>query len=367
MAVDLGSIKFYLGPRDVDPAGPHSTLDDLERTIVDFIDAARETLDIAVQELDNMPIAEAIVNAQLRGVRVRIVSEADYLVETSPSADPFKASPTLPFEQNRLIQMALLRASAWVRTDFNAQIFHQKFIIRDGTAILTGSANFTDTDTHMNLNHLVVIEDAEVAKEFSREYTEIRRGQFGRYSILPPGAGGHTLKPKELMVGDVRVKVCFAPDHGPEMEIMKQMLKARDRIDFAIFTFSGSSGIDDTMLTIHDRVRLRGLIDRGQGSAKYAPTKALAAAGIELHYVGGNRKGIRKLHHKLMTIDDSLTIVGSFNYTEPANLYNDENIVVLGDLENPTPGQKAIALAARKEIDRIAADHGSPVPVPGLT
>lgn len=366
MAVDLGSIKFYLGPRDVDPSGPSSTLDDLEAVIVDFIAGAEKSLDIAVQELDNQPIAEAIVEAQLRGVRVRIISEADYLVEDKPAANPFTSSLTLGQEKNRLIQMALLRASAWVRTDFNPEIFHQKFIIRDGQAVLTGSANFTDTDTHKNLNAILTVEDVEVAKEFSREYTELRRGQFGRYSVAPPAAGGHTIRPKELLVGDVRVKVCFAPDHGPEMEIMKQMLKARERIDFAIFTFSGSSGIDDTMLSIHERIRLRGLIDRTQGGSKYAPTKALAAAGIEMVFVGGNRKGIRKLHHKMMVIDDSLTILGSFNYTQPANLYNDENIVVLGDLENPTPGQKAIAMAARKEIDRMAEVHGSPVPVPGL-
>ena len=367
MAVNLGSIKFYLGPRDVDPAGAASKLDNLEKVIVDFVGGAKKTLDIAVQELDNMAIAEAIVAAQLRGVRVRIVSEADYLNEIKPFATPFIPNNGLAYEQNRLIQMALLRASAWVRTDYNPDIFHQKFIIRDGTAVLTGSANFTDTDTHKNLNHLITIDDVEVAKEFTREYAEIRKGQFGRYSVAPPGAGAATLKPKELMVGDVRVKVCFAPDHGPEMEIMKQMLKARKRIDFAIFTFMGSSGIDDTMLRIHQQVELRGAIDRGQGGSKYAATKSLAAAGIALHFIGGDKKGIRKLHHKLMVIDDNVTIVGSFNYTEPANLYNDENIVVLGDLENPTPGQKKIALAARKEIDRMIADHGDPVPVPGLT
>ena len=43
--------------------------------------------------------------------------------------------------------------------------------------------------------------------------------------------------------------------------------------------------------------------------------------------------GVRKIHHKLMVIDERLIIAGSFNYTEPATPLNDENIVVLGDLE----------------------------------
>ena len=355
MAVDLGNLKFYAGPRDVDPAGAASKLDNLEQVIVDYIDGARDTLDIAVQEVDSLPIAEAIVRAQLRKVSVRLVSEADYLVDDKPAAKPFESDPGLANEVNRQIQLAMLRARAWVRTDFNPKIFHQKFIIRDRVGVLTGSTNFTITDTHANLNHIVVIEDAVVAREFIREFDEIRQGHFGQFSIGP------NRKPEEIMVANVRVKVCFAPDHGPEMEIMKQMMKAKTRIDFAIFTFSGSSGIDDTMLAIHDRILLRGVLDRTQGGAEWAATKALAAAGIELYRAGGNQKGIRKLHHKLMVIDDSLTIIGSFNYTGPANLLNDENIVVLGDLENPTLEQKAIALWAREEIDRIARDHGTRV------
>jgi hypothetical protein len=42
----------------------------------------------------------------------------------------------------------------------------------------------------------------------------------------------------------------FAPRYGPEMEIMKQMLKAASRVDFAMFIFAQSSGIDDTMIRL---------------------------------------------------------------------------------------------------------------------
>ena len=45
-------------------------------------------------------------------------------------------------------------------------------------------------------------------------------------------------------------KVLFAPVHTPELEIMKQMLKGEHEVFFAIFTFAGSSGIDDTMLAL---------------------------------------------------------------------------------------------------------------------
>jgi phosphatidylserine/phosphatidylglycerophosphate/cardiolipin synthase-like enzyme len=225
MAVDLGSLKLFLGPPDVLPAGSPASLDNLEATIIQFIDAAVKTLDIAVQEVDSEPIARAIVRAQIdRKVAVRLVSEADYLSVKKPVADPFGTVQDDEQEVNRQLHAAILRSKAWVRTDYNPDIFHQKFMIRDKQAVLTGSTNFTLTDTHANLNHIVIVENAEIAKAYINEFDEIRQGHFGKFNI------GANKVPKEIAVSDVRVKPCFAPDHAPEMEIMKQMLKAKKRI-----------------------------------------------------------------------------------------------------------------------------------------
>ena len=106
--------------------------------------------------------------------------------------------------------------------------------------------------------------------------------------------------------------------------------------------------------------KVRGCLDRRQANQTWAATRPLKNAGAELHIMKPGT-GARKVHHKLMTIDDALTIVGSFNYTGPANLTNDENIVVLGNLALTDPDkskpQKQIAAYARKEIDRIIEVH----------
>jgi phosphatidylserine/phosphatidylglycerophosphate/cardiolipin synthase-like enzyme len=55
---------------------------------------------------------------------------------------------------------------------------------------------------------------------------------------------------------------------------------------------------------------------------------------------------------------------GSFNYTAPANTLNDENIVVIGDLEETDPTAKAAnanSQASRAEIDRIITQLARPV------
>ena len=175
----------------------------------------------------------------------------------------------------------------------------------------------------------------------------------------------HEPKPVELRLGGVRVKPLFAPRHGPEMEIMKQMLKSATTIDFAMFTFAQSSGIDDTMARlVGSLTRLRGVLDRAQGAQDWAATQPLKAVGVEL-YENRPGTGVRKIHHKLMVIDGRITILGSFNYTEPATRLNDENIIVVGDLEEEDPvaeqQQRQIAAYALGEIERIISALGRPV------
>jgi phosphatidylserine/phosphatidylglycerophosphate/cardiolipin synthase-like enzyme len=345
--------------------GPHTlgAPDNLENAILEFINAAERSLEVAVQELESRPIAEALIDARRRNVKVRVVLEGDYLIDRDEAEDPFEQGGA--HEPNRELLNAMLRSNIDVRTDYNPEIFHQKFVVRDigvdssdQRAVLTGSTNFTPTGTHKNLNHVLTIRDGYVAREYAKEFEEIWAGTFGT------ARARHDPKPRLSRVSGVRVKVLFAPDHAPEMEIMKQMRKARERIDFAIFTFAQSSGIDDAMIALQKaQLPVRGVLDAGQGNRDWAATRPVANAGAELH-LASRRNGLGKLHHKLMVIDRKVIIAGSFNYTGPANALNDENIIVIGELgEQRAQGrenQERLATFAGAEIDRIIAAHGMP-------
>jgi phosphatidylserine/phosphatidylglycerophosphate/cardiolipin synthase-like enzyme len=62
-----------------------------------------------------------------------------------------------------------------------------------------------------------------------------------------------------------------------------------------------------------------------------------------------------------MVIDEQVIIAGSFNYTRPANLTNDENIIIIGYLDDQSSAtrdaQGKLAKYALKEIDRIISNH----------
>ena len=366
-----GKIEAYCGPKELGAA------DNLEDVIVEFIDGAKKTLDIAVQELDNKRIAQAILDARWRKVSVRIFLEQDYLL--SPKPPPLKLKSGEPkataeehaqwteggeLRANREIFAALLRNNVDAKADYNPKIFHQKFIIRDfrdhamsTSALLSGSANFTDTDTHRNLNHVVIFHDYRICAAYQVEFDKIRGGDFGRKM--------HGDVPKAYNLEGVPVRVLFAPDHTPELELVKQMLKCQKRMDFAIFTFAGSSSIDDAMVMIRAAKRqIRGALDPGQGKQWWSATKWLHGEGIKVYIPKKTQKfPIRKLHHKLMVVDEAIVIAGSMNYTAPANEYNDENIFVLGSPYKSLPKKEGgpvrpsecakITRFFRQEIDRI--------------
>lgn len=368
-----GAIAAFVGPTELGAA------DDLEQVIVDFISGTQESLDIAVQEIDSEIIAQAILDARWRGVSVRVFLEHSYL-QTDLTAKQIAAIGDGPerleaqwveprtepdFRTNRDILAALLRTDIEVHSDFNQDIFHQKFVIRDyrgsakpTSALLTGSTNFTSTDTHSNLNHTVIFHDPRVCRDYMAQFEEMRAGSFGRQRL------GNV--PKAYNLGGIPVKVLFAPDHAPELEITKQINKCEARLDFAIFTFSGSSGIDDAMIMARRAGRaVRGALDPGQGGFGWAATRWLHEGGVEL-FLPRREDPFRKLHHKLMVIDDATVVAGSFNYTGPANDYNDENIFVIGspyaDLPVKEGGPVDVAECAaitaffRAEIDRIIND-----------
>lgn len=148
---------------------------------------------------------------------------------------------------------------------------------------------------------------------------------------------------------------------------MKQTLKSKEQVDFAIFTFAQSSGIDDTMVALQrSGINIRGVFDGLQGNQSWAATRLVHKAGCEVYLVP-HQKGVNKLHHKLMVIDRQVVIAGSFNYTGPANALNDENIIVIGDLGLGEADavvrerQEKIGNYALREIDRIIRDYGKRV------
>lgn len=337
-----GKIQVFMGPQE------NGAADNLEQVIVSFVDQAEWSLDIAVQELDNPAIADAIDRAARRPrpdgkrLRVRMVSEGDYLVESKPVTPPSKV---VSLDNNRNILVRMLRGAIDAKIDFNPKIFHQKFIIRDEgrarEAVLTGSTNFTNTDTHRNLNHLFIFHDLQVVAAYQSEFEQLFDGIFGARSPKLTSTD-----PLTLNIEGTEVQIAFSPDNNPELRIVNEILHTTNTVHLLMFTFAKSTTIDDalrTKLQAGGGFAVKGVLDSMQSAQTFSPHPELIQAGAKLRKDTLPNSG--KLHHKLLVLDDKCVIGGSFNYTGPANQYNDENIFIVRNA--------AIAQHCRAEVDRV--------------
>ena len=128
-----------------------------------------------------------------------------------------------------------------------------------------------------------------------------------------------------------------------------------------MYTFSESSGIDDTMKAVAATgIGVRGVLDRQNANQTWAATHALLGQdNIELFRSKFSR-GLGNSHHKLMVIDERIIIAGSFNYTGPATRFSDENVIMLGSLADASAesvaARERLAGYAGSEIERIIKD-----------
>ncbi|RME02121.1 MAG: hypothetical protein D6812_06800, partial [Deltaproteobacteria bacterium] len=98
--------------------------------LLDRIEGAQETIDIAAFEFDLPHVAEALIAARRRGVTIRWVTDDVHGI----LADRQAPDPLFP---------RLQEAGVAIRDDGRAGLMHDKFLVFDGKAVWTGSLNLT--------------------------------------------------------------------------------------------------------------------------------------------------------------------------------------------------------------------------------
>lgn len=382
--------------------------DDLEQVIVDAIQQAQSTIDVAVQELRLPRIATALAERQKAGVRVRVILENTYARPFSQYS-PADVEQLPPRERDRynefrqlvdhdndqqLTAAEISQGDALVildeagvkriddREDGSAgsNLMHHKILIVDGRTLIVTSANWTTSDVHGdfkspssrgNANNLLKIQSPELAALFTQEFDVMWGDGPGgqrnsRFGVKKPVRAAQT-----VMVGTTAVTVQFSPTPRsrpwPESTnglIGKVLLQAKRSVNLALFVFSDQQLVNQLESVHRTGVEVRALIEP---SFAYRPySEALDMLGIELAdnctYEAGNRPwqpaiatvGVPRLppgdllHHKFGVIDGQTVVTGSHNFSDAANNGNDETLLVI---QNPT-----VAAHYQREYERLETD-----------
>ncbi len=304
----------------------------LDSILCVYIHNANKTIDCCFYDFDRRIVADSLIAAYNRGVKIRFITDKDN--RTLPEVAQLESAGIKVIDDD------------YPLTYGGSNIMHNKFCVIDSSITFTGSWNVTDNCTDLNANNSIIIKDRQVAENFIKEFSEM----WGSITMIPDSTKSKFSTQKndnithKFIVANDTVEVYMSPSDGVASKIINAISTANKSIYFCIFTFS-HQGICDAMKSKYDNgVVVRGVFDATYWNADYSKSLDMRGlynssfsnnpwsppADVFKDNVSGNL-----LHHKYMLIDADLwnsnpiVITGSYNWTDAAETGNDENCLIL--------------------------------------
>jgi phosphatidylserine/phosphatidylglycerophosphate/cardiolipin synthase-like enzyme len=299
--------------------------DNFEAIIIEAINSAQSSIDLAVQELNLPNLAQALAEKYRSGIKVRVILENTYsrsFGELSASEiekldkrdrDKYQEFQTLvdrdrngllsPEEINTRDALAILRNAGIPILDDTGDgsrgsgLMHHKFIAIDDRKIITGSVNFTlsdffgdfsNSESRGNANNLLEITSPELANIFTEEFNLMWGDGVGGEVDSQFGLKKPARTSQQVNIGNVIVEVNFSPTsttvpwYLSSNGLISRILELATReIDLALFVFSDQS-LANTLESKHQQqVAIKALIDPGFAFRYYS--EALDMLGVTLN------------------------------------------------------------------------------------
>src|SRR5437016_2560966 len=129
----------------------------IEQSIVSLVQSAKIEIVMAAYSFTNMTVANALVTALKKGIKVSIVMDKS---ETHGA--------------QAKIHDILERAGAKIRLSHpHGGIMHDKYLVIDGQTVEWGSYNYTNRAEHSNFENATVLSDPDVAEAYEKNFEHI--------------------------------------------------------------------------------------------------------------------------------------------------------------------------------------------------
>ncbi len=320
--------------------------------IATFLNAARQSLDLALYDVRLESDAGALVLAALlaahqRGVRVRLLFDVDHPgpipVPPPPETRP-EAIEALPIDTRGIAGIP--------------DLMHHKFCVRDARDVWTGSMNWTE-DSWTRQENVVVraLGTAPLAFAYTLAFDELwQRGTVEGTGTVEP-------RPVELDGGSV-LRPWFTPGHGDALShrVAKAIGRARRRIRIASPVLTAGPILGTLAEVVNERrCEVRGVLDetqtedvlrqwaRNEASGWKTPlfeTIVTRAAFSTKRSTPWSPDGVQDFMHAKVVVADDVSFVGSFNFSRSGER-NAENVLELHDV--------ATADALARYVDMVNA------------
>jgi phosphatidylserine/phosphatidylglycerophosphate/cardiolipin synthase-like enzyme len=305
--------------------------DQTAHALVEFVAAAKQTLEIAIYDFNLPPdlndaVCGALDEAQKRGVAVRLAYNLDHAKEAPvpppPITDP-DALEAQPFPTAAIPGVP--------------DLMHHKYVVRDAASVWTGSTNWTGDSWTREENVIVTVDSPALAARYRDDFEQLWTTRIvarsGKVDTAPVEGG---------------MRAWFCPGRGEKLahRIAKAIGAAKRRVRIASPVISSAPILGTLAQVASDgKVDLAGVVDATQiaevlqqwhenGNASWkAPllqttlTRAPFSGKVTTPYAPGS---VHDYMHAKVTVADNTVFVGSFNLSHSGEL-NAENVLELTD------------------------------------
>ncbi len=129
-----------------------------------------------------------------------------------------------------------------------------------------------------------------------------------------------------MTIDGTQIDVYFSPDDGVQASFLGLLENAQESIYFMAFSFTADSMGEAIRNRAREDVVVAGVMDDEQVNSNVGTEfDPFRQAGLDV--LRDANEG--QMHHKVMIIDESIVVFGSYNFTNSAETRNDENLIVI--------------------------------------
>ena len=318
--------------------------------LAQFIRDTQQTLDCAIYDLRDKRILQALADVA-KSKTLRLAYDPGKERAGNARVDP-KPGGTADL----IAQFGLDGVATPVREGSN-NLMHDKFLVRDGTALWVGSANFTQGGLELQDNNCLVLANApELAAQYEAVFEDLISPQH-HHPTKSESETAHDTG-TAVTVGKATITPFFEPAGGEAAEnAIVAALQGARKVRILAFLISDEGILGALQQLKSDGADLSGVLDPGGMKDAMRGTHkdpALFWFVDDSHFVKAPSHAFSPnrendfMHNKVMIIDDHLVLTGSYNFSENAEA-NDENMLQVDS--------KEIAAAYTAYFDTLFADY----------
>ncbi|MGD0835635.1 MAG: phosphatidylserine/phosphatidylglycerophosphate/cardiolipin synthase family protein [Polyangia bacterium] len=355
-----------------EPDNTQNTVD----LMIEFVNAAKTSLHIAIYDFrlnqpQTLQFTDALEKKAQAGVDVKIAYDHRNPPSSSPGSKAFVAGDDDPAPKgthefltsgfghrhpNTKVQVMAIQEESIA----GSKLMHQKVIVCDSTAVLMGSANFSDDAWAHQDNNILTLSSPDLADYYENDFKEL--WSTGRLSGTGEVFG-------TVHTSGLDVDVRFSPAQGRridgEIAALIDGVQAGKAFHIASMVITSDKILASLEAALDRGVEVHGIYDGPEMSAalhqmtnpaKIALMNSVMAALTAKHSVPFDPKKPQGLHnfmHDKIAVAGGTVVTGSYNFSSSAE-GNSEDILFIRDM--------ALADQYRTYVDRLIARWGSAAP-----